>query len=167
MSHIPSNEATASNSLPTDEVLSLLRYIGVGLFRINPSFSVFAKYAAVGTVAAVTDFLIFATFAKLLNFNYLVIGAIGFIIATVINYVLSIRFVFESGVRFGFQKEISLVFLISFIAMGVNQIVLYVGIGILGWEMLLTKICATGTVFLWNFGARSQFIFKPLGDIQN
>lgn len=73
---------------------------------------------------------------------------------------------FESGVRFGFQKGISLVFLISFIALGVTQVVLYVDIGILGWEMLLTKICATGAVFFGNFGARSQFIFKPLADTQ-
>ena len=124
------------------------------------------KYAAVGGVAAATDFLIFALFAKLLKFNYLMIGAIGFIIATTVNYFLSIRFVFESGVRFGLQKEISLVFLISFLALGVNQAVLYVGIGILGWEMLFTKICATGAVFFWNFAGRSQFIFKPLEKAQ-
>jgi putative flippase GtrA len=33
---------------------------------------------------------------------------------------------------------------------------------ILGWEMLFVKICATSSVFFWNFGARSYFIFKPL-----
>jgi len=120
------------------------------------------RYAGVGATAAAVDFLIFAVFAKLLNFNYLAVGAIGFIIATAINYFLSIRFVFESGVRFGFRKEISLVFLISFIGLGVNQTVLYFGIGILGWEMLFIKLCATGSVFFWNFGARSQYIFKPL-----
>lgn len=120
------------------------------------------RYAAVGATAAVLDFVIFAIFAKFLGFNYLLIGAAGFIIATAVNYFLSIRFVFESGVRFGFQKEISLVFLISFIGLGVNQVVLYLGIGILGWEMLFIKLCATGSVFFWNFGARSQFIFRPL-----
>lgn len=120
------------------------------------------KYAVVGAIAAVIDLLIFVIFAKLLNFDYLAIGAIGFIIATAVNYLLSIRFVFESGVRFEFQKEVLLVFLISFLALGVNQMVLYVGIGIFGWEMLLTKILATGTVFFWNFGARSRFIFKPM-----
>jgi putative flippase GtrA len=120
------------------------------------------RYAGVGATAAIVDFLIFAVFAKLLNFNYLAVGAVGFIIATTINYFLSVRFVFESGVRFGFSKEISLVFLISFIGLGINQAVLYFGIGILGWEMLFIKLCATGSVFFWNFGARSEFIFKPL-----
>ena len=53
-------------------------------------------------------------------------------------------------------------FLIRFVVLGLNPAVLYIGIGKFGWEMLLTKICATGAVFFWNFGARSRFIFKPL-----
>ena len=125
------------------------------------------RYAAVGGTAAVVDFVIFASFAKLLGFNYLWVGATGFIIATTVNYFLSIRFVFDSGVRFGFKKEVSLVFLISFIGLCLNQVVLYLGIGILGWEMLFIKLCATALVFFWNFGARSQFIFRPLEDKQN
>lgn len=36
------------------------------------------RYAGVGVTAATVDFLIFAVFAKLLNFNYLAGGAIGF-----------------------------------------------------------------------------------------
>jgi putative flippase GtrA len=120
------------------------------------------RYAAVGGAAALIDFLIFAVFAKILGFNYLLVGAAGFIIATTVNYFLSIRFVFISGVRFTFHKEISLVFLISLVGLGLNQLVLYLGIGILAWEMLFVKVCATGSVFFWNFGARSYFIFKPL-----
>jgi len=120
------------------------------------------RYGMVGASASVVDFAIFALFAKWLGFNYLIVGAIGFVIATVFNYFLSIRFVFESGVRFTFKKEFALVFFISLIGLGVNQLVLYLGIGILGWEMLFVKVCATGSVFFWNFGARSQWIFKPL-----
>lgn len=120
------------------------------------------RYALVGATAAAVDFLFFAILAKWAGLNYLLIGAVGFVIATTLNYFLSIRFVFESGVRFKFWREISLVFLISLTGLAVNQAVLYLGIGILGWEMLLTKLLATGSVFFWNFGARSQFIFKPL-----
>ena len=120
------------------------------------------RYAAVGGASALIDFLLFAIFAKILGFNYLLVGAAGFIIATTVNYFLSIRFVFMSGVRFTFHKEILLVFLISLVGLGLNQLVLYFGIGILAWEMLFVKVCATGSVFFWNFGARSYFIFKPL-----
>lgn len=120
------------------------------------------RYAAVGGAAALIDFLLFVIFAKILGFNYLLVGAGGFIIATTVNYFLSIRFVFKSGVRFVFHKEISLVFLISLVGLGLNQLVLFLGIGILDWEMLFIKVCATGSVFFWNFGARSYLIFRPL-----
>ena len=36
------------------------------------------RYAGVGATAATVDFLIFAVFVKLLNFNYLAGGAVGF-----------------------------------------------------------------------------------------
>ena len=68
------------------------------------------RYAGVGATAATVDFLIFAVFAKLLNFNYLAVGAVGFIIATTINYFLSVRFVFERGVRLGQFSVAVLVF---------------------------------------------------------
>ncbi len=131
-------------------------------FEVQPQAMKIVRYAAVGLAAAITDFLIFAIFAKFLGFNYLLVGAAGFIIATTINYFLSIRFVFESGIRFKPGKEIALVFLISLVGLGVNQSVLYLGIGILGFNMLLTKIGATGMVFFWNFGARSNFVFKRM-----
>ena len=118
------------------------------------------RYGTVGAIAAAFDFVFFAVFAKLLGFNYFVIGALGFIVATTINYFLSIRFVFESGVRFSSRAEFTLVFLISFIGLALHQAVLFLGISWLGWEMLFVKICATGSVFFWNFGARSQFIFR-------
>lgn len=123
------------------------------------------RYGMVGSVAALLDLAVFAVFAKLLGFNYLAIGAVGFVLATALNYVLSIRYVFESGVRFRRGKEVSLVFAISGLGLLINQLVLYVGIGILGWEMILTKILATGAVFFWNFGARARFVFKPLESI--
>ena len=122
------------------------------------------RYGTVGAIAAAFDFLFFALLAKVLGFNYFVVGAIGFVIATTINYFLSIRFVFESGVRFSSHAEITLVFLISSVGLVLNQAVLFLGISWLGWEMLLVKVCATGSVFFWNFGARSQFVFKPQVD---
>lgn len=118
------------------------------------------RYGFVGGIAATFDFFFFALFAKLWGFNYLAIGAIGFILATAINYFLSIRFVFQSGVRFNSQTEFALVFIVSFIGLLLHQWVLLVGIGQLGWGMLLVKLLATGSVFFWNFGVRTHFVFK-------
>jgi putative flippase GtrA len=118
------------------------------------------RYALVGGTAAVVDFVIFLVFAKLLGFNYLWIGGFGFVAATAVNYVLSVQHVFTAGVRFRRQTEIALVFAVSLVGLGINQLILYLGIGKLGSEMLLTKLFATGFVFLWNYTARNHFVFR-------
>jgi len=118
------------------------------------------RYALVGGVAAAVDFLIFAVFAKALGFDYLWVGAIAFVLATTVNYVLSIKHVFQGGVRFSRNTEVALVFAVSLVGLLLNQLILYIGIGRLGTEMLLTKLFATGSVFLWNYGIRHHFVFR-------
>ena len=119
-----------------------------------------AQYFVVGGVSAVVDISFFFVFAKLLGFNYLVVATIGFVIATLVNYALSIKFVFTSGVRFGKRKEITLVYLVSAAGLAVNLLVLYLAVSVAGLELMLSKVIATATVFLWNFLTRNYFIFR-------
>lgn len=125
------------------------------------------KYGSVGAVAAAVDFCFFAIFAKYMGMNYFLVGALGFTLATSLNYCLSIRFVFEKGIRFGPSTEFLLVFLISLVGLMVNQMVLYFGISWLEQEMLMVKILATGSVFFWNYMARSRFVFVAPPDISS
>ena len=119
-----------------------------------------ARYLVVGGVAACVDIGIFVVFAKGLGWNYLGVAAVGFCLATLVNYVLAVRLVFESGVRFRRRQELGLVYLVSGIGLFLNQLVLYVGIDVLGGEMVLCKLVATSIVFGWNYGARAHFVFS-------
>ncbi len=122
----------------------------------------FVRYFLVGGIAAAVDIGIFAIFAKILGYDYLAVAAVGFTLATLVNYVLSVRHVFESGVRFGRRQEIGLVYLVSGVGLAINQLVLYLGIDVLGQEMILAKLVATGVVFVWNYAIRSRFVFRPV-----
>jgi len=119
-----------------------------------------ARYFVVGGVAAVVDISFFFLCAKLLGFNYLAVATVGFFIATLVNYVLSVRFVFTSGVRFSRHGEIALVYLVSAVGLALNLLVLYLAISVAGLELMLSKLIATGAVFLWNFLSRNYFIFR-------
>src|SRR5713226_408177 len=119
-----------------------------------------AGYFVVGGISAVVDIAFFFVFAKLLGFNYLVVATVGFVIATLVNYALSIRMVFTSGVRFGKRKEIALVYLVSAAGLAVNLLVLFLAASVAGLELMLSKVIATGTVFFWNFLTRNYFIFR-------
>ena len=124
-------------------------------------FEKLIRYGFVGGAAALVDWIIFAIFAKYLEYNYLVVATFGFFLATLVNYLLSIRFVFVSGARFNRTQETTLVYVVSGIGYLVNQLTLWTCHEIFGVELMLSKIIATGTVFFWNFGMRAQLIFKP------
>jgi len=118
------------------------------------------RYFFVGGVAASVDILLFALFAKVLGYSYLLVAPCTFVVATWVNYVLSVRHVFRSGARFSRKRELTLVFLVSLIGLGVNQVVLFVSVRRLGLDLVLGKIVASAGAFLWNYGARAHFVFK-------
>ena len=118
------------------------------------------KYFFVGGAAAVVDIGLFFLFAKLLDYNYLIVGCIGFTIATALNYFLSISFVFRSGVRFTRKTELSFIYVVSLVGLALNQMILFALVERLGAELMFSKAVATGAVFLWNFSARNSLIFR-------
>ena len=118
------------------------------------------RYFFVGAVAAAVDIGLFTVFARLLGYNYFVVAGCTFVVATLVNYLLSVRHVFESGARFGRTGEVALVFAVSAIGLAINQGVLFVAVDKLGLDLVLSKILATGIVFLWNYQSRANLVFK-------
>ena len=121
-----------------------------------------ARYFVVGGVCALVDLGVFFAFAKLLGMPYLRVAAGGFVVATLLNYFLSVRFVFVSGARFRKRWEVALVFAVSAVGLGLNQLILALCVEQLGLELVLSKIAATGCVFFWNYFARRVLVF---GDV--
>jgi len=118
------------------------------------------RYFLVGGVAAAVDIGIFTVFARLLGFPWFPVAVIGFVLATVVNYVLSVRHVFDSGVRFAPRVEIAFSFLVSVVGLGINQAVLWYFIEMAHVDLIIAKLTATGSVFFWNYYGRKHFIFK-------
>jgi putative flippase GtrA len=71
------------------------------------------KYFIVGSIAALTDISLFYIFAKLLAYNYLIVAFFSYTIATFVNYILSINYVFQSGIKFSKKQELSLIYLVA------------------------------------------------------
>lgn len=122
------------------------------------------RYFFAGGAAAAIDFAIFFMAVKGLGYPWFSVAIFSFIVATAANYLLSIRFVFESRVRFRRREEVALVFMVSAVAMVLNQAILWLAIDVLTLNLLLSKITATGAVFLFNFGCRHYFIFSRPDD---
>lgn len=117
------------------------------------------RYLVVGGVSALADWAIFAAVLYGLDLHYILAGTISFVIATGLNYFLSVRFVFGNGRRRRHQR-IFLLYMVSVIGVGFNLGLLSVGIDVLGLHPMLSKMIATGMVLGWNFVARYYFVFQ-------
>lgn len=137
------------------------RSLGALLHRQIQSVPVsFFSYFIVGGIAAVVDIGGFMLLTGTFGIIWFWAALLSFLAAVAVNYLLSIRFVFESGVRFPRHQEVALVLVVSAIGLLLNEAVLWVMLEAFGAGRLPAKLVATALVFLWNYGARQSFIFR-------
>lgn len=119
----------------------------------------FCRYFLVGGASALVDWACFTIFLYIADLHYLLAGIGSFIFATALNYVLSVRYVFEGG-RYSRRTEITLVYFVSGISILINLGVLGGMVELLDAHPLIAKIFGTGAAFGWNFGARYFWVFR-------
>ena len=120
------------------------------------------RYFFVGGAAACVDIGLFALFAKVLGFPYLRVATASFVLATLVNYWLSVRFVFVSGQRFRRRWEVAMVFAVSAAGLAFNALILWLAVEKAHFELMAAKLTATGVVFFWNYFARRVLVFGAL-----
>jgi putative flippase GtrA len=122
------------------------------------------RYFLVGGTAALVDWTLFGVFAMWLGWPWFPVALSSFLVATLVNYVLSVRYVFQSGVRFSTPQEVMMVFTVSAVGLLLNQAILWIWIEGAHWNGMVGKIQATGVVFLWNYSIRRFYIFRVGND---
>lgn len=122
------------------------------------------RYACVGGCAAAVDISFFAIFAKWLDHPYLWVAASGFLLGTLVNYLLSKRFVFTACGRYNRIMEVGLVYAVSLIGLGLHQLILFWMVEHAAVRLMSAKLTATGAVFFWNYLSRKHYVFaeRPL-----
>lgn len=131
------------------------------------------KFAVVGGISFVVDFLVYAISANVLGIHYIIAGVLGFVISVIVNYVLSMKFVFVSKDDMSKQSEFVIFVILSLIGMVLNSVILYICIDLIymNWLWLqgvitikimnlAAKIIATGIVMVYNFVTRKIFLEK-------
>ena len=117
------------------------------------------KFGVVGIIATVIDFVVLTILTETFSVYYLTSAAIGFIIATLFNYIASMRYVFNS--RFGpheKRKELIIFILLSVVGLGLNQFFMWLFVEFFSIFYIFSKVLATVLVMAWNFVSRKIFI---------
>jgi len=91
--------------------------------------------------------------------GYLPSAAISFFAGMLLAYYLSVRFVYGDRRSLDWKREAVGFFIIGFLGLLLNQIILFVSVEAIGLQLALAKIVSAGLVFLFNFAARRSLLF--------
>lgn len=129
------------------------------------------KFGIVGLFCFFIDFGITTGLANFFGVHYLISKFLGFVISAVVNYLLSIKFVFTQKKEMDKKKEFTVFLILSAIGLVINEIVMYVCIdGFYAHSVVLQElitdslmvsvsaIIATGVVMVYNFISRKLFL---------
>lgn len=129
------------------------------------------KFGIVGFFCFFIDFGITTGFTNLLGVHYLISKFLGFVISAIVNYLLSIKFVFTHKKEMDKKKEFTVFLILSAIGLVINEVVMYCCIdGIYmhskPLQELVTQdlmvmaatVIATGVVMVYNFISRKLFL---------
>lgn len=118
------------------------------------------KFGFVGFLCFFIDYGILVCLTEVFGVYYLVSSACSFTVSVVVNYILSITFVFETDKKKNKFKEFVIFVFLSVIGLGINQFVMWFAGEILGIRYTISKIGATAIVMVYNFISRKMFIEK-------
>ena len=116
------------------------------------------KFAIVGGIATIIDFVFLYVFKELFNFNVILANTLSFIISVTYNYIASIVWVFDINKEKNKKIQFILFILFSIFGLVLNNIILYILTDIFNMYYLISKVVATLFVMIFNFITRKRFL---------
>lgn len=115
------------------------------------------RFSVVGVIAAIVDVGVLVALKELMNVDVLIASAISFSVSVTVNYVLSMSFVFKSRKQSKIREFVIFV-LLSIGGLGLNQLILWIGVSFTTVYYLAVKFLAMVIVPFYNFITRKIFL---------
>jgi putative flippase GtrA len=116
------------------------------------------KFGVVGFLCFFIDYFVLFAVTEFLGINYLISSGISFSVSVIINYILSIKFVFNTKKDNNKIKEFIVFVVLSLFGLGINQIIMWFTVEKISIYYMLGKIIATAIVMVYNFITRKIFL---------
>lgn len=124
----------------------------------QPGTRQFLKFAAVGLISFGIDWGMLIVLVEALHLDFLFSTTVSFITSVVINYWLSLKFVFEHREGMSRKREFTIFTILSIIGLGLNDLYMFVGVAFLNIGYQLMKAIATFLVTWYNYFSRRRFL---------
>lgn len=118
------------------------------------------KFGFVGFLCFFIDYGIMVLLTERFGVDYLLSSGISFTVSVVVNYILSVTFVFETDKNKNKVGEFIVFVVLSVIGLGINELCMWFTVETLRIHYMISKIGATAVVMVYNFVSRKIFIEK-------
>ncbi len=108
-------------------------------------------FSIVGGLTTGLDFILLALLTEIVKIPYYISNIFSFSVSLIVNYLLSIHYVFLQKNNHSKIKNIFSFFGLSIIGLIINQIILVLLTQRLGVFYVFSKVISTGIVMMWNF----------------
>lgn len=116
------------------------------------------KFGVVGFLCFFIDYFVLFAVTEFLGINYLISSGISFSVSVIVNYILSIKFVFNTKKDSNKIKEFIVFVVLSLVGLGINQIIMWFTVEKISIHYMIGKIIATAIVMVYNFITRKIFL---------
>ena len=120
------------------------------------------RYGVTGFIAFVVDYLLLMLLTDFFGLHYLISTAISFVCSVIVNYFLSINWVFNRSRKQKPMMVLSAFLIIGFFGLLITEVLMWTFTEKVHLHYLISKIIATFIVFFYNFITRRTFIEKRI-----
>ena len=118
------------------------------------------KFGIVGVIAFLIDYVTLIICKEVFHLNTLLAAAIAFTVSVIVNYVLSVKWVFDVNKKNSGNRNFIIFIIFSLMGLGLTELIMWFGEDILKISYLIVKIVATIIVMIFNFITRKIFLEK-------
>jgi putative flippase GtrA len=117
------------------------------------------RYIFVGGAAFLVDFITLFILTQYFGIYYLISAAIAFILGLIVNYLISIKWVFSNRKLERISFEFGIFAMIGIVGLVLNEFLIWFFTQDLQIFYLFSKILAAVVILFWNFFARKFMLF--------
>lgn len=131
---------------------------------MNKLLNQILRFGVVGMIATVLDYSLFLLLTELCHVHYLIANPVAFLVSVIVNYILSVKFVFDADKRRSTGAQFTFFTAMSAVGLGINELLLWLLSGLLPVPTSVSKLVATAVVMVYNFITRKLFLERKDGD---
>ena len=124
----------------------------------NKYFRQVRNFGIVGCSVTLLDFVLLRVLTEHVGMWYLASAILAFILSTIVNYLLTMKFVFKGRQGRKKSEEFTVFAVLNLIGLGLTTLLMWLLVEKAGLYYMFAKVFTSATVMVWSFFSRKIFL---------